>query len=86
MTDFNRTTLINTILTCLINQKLSGAASRALDFFFFILKYFFFMSQHLILKCFLHDADFRDACTQQHFHDIARSLRKSRHFLDIKHK
>lgn len=26
------------------------------------------------------------ACTQQHFHDIERSLRQSRHFLDIKQK
>lgn len=48
------------------------------------------MSQHLILKCFLHSADIRDRqvhpSTQQHFHEIAQSLRKSWHFLDIKHK
>lgn len=48
------------------------------------------MSQHLNLKYFLQSTDFRDrhmhACTQQCFHGIEWSLRKFRHFLDIKHK
>lgn len=69
-------TLINRILTCPINEKLYGAVLRALDFFFFFnIKYFFFMSQHLILKCFLYSAGFRDrhmhVYTQKHFQDTA---------------
>lgn len=47
------------------------------------------MCQHLNLKYFLQSTGFRDrhmhACTQQCFHGIEWSLRKTRNFPDIKH-
>lgn len=83
MTDFNRTTLRNRILTGLIGQKLSGAMARAL-----IAQNNFALWANL--KYFPQSTDFRyrhmHACTQQCLYGIQWSLRKSKNFPDIKHK